>query len=118
VTHARTDAGSTTARDRGLLDGTPRVQLSLDLQTLDDALPPADIAVRAGSVPAYANGQRYLSKNGREREGYSDPDASWGHRGLDRVRLHADLTILAKLSALSRGNAPCRSMSRPARHDR
>lgn len=32
----------------GLFDGTPRVQISLDLQTLDDALPVADIAVRAG----------------------------------------------------------------------
>lgn len=31
-----------------LLDGTPKVQLSLDLQTLADALPTADIAVRAG----------------------------------------------------------------------
>jgi 3-hexulose-6-phosphate synthase len=31
-----------------LLDGTPRVQLSLDLQTLADALPTAEIAVRAG----------------------------------------------------------------------
>ncbi len=31
-----------------LLDGTPRVQLSLDLQTLADAMPTAEIAVRAG----------------------------------------------------------------------
>jgi 3-hexulose-6-phosphate synthase/6-phospho-3-hexuloisomerase len=31
-----------------LLDGTPKVQLSLDLQTMADALPTADIAVRAG----------------------------------------------------------------------
>ncbi len=31
-----------------LLDGTPKVQLSLDLQTLADALPTAEIAVRAG----------------------------------------------------------------------
>jgi 3-hexulose-6-phosphate synthase/6-phospho-3-hexuloisomerase len=31
-----------------LLDGTPRVQLSLDLQTMADALPTAEIAVKAG----------------------------------------------------------------------
>ncbi len=31
-----------------LLDGKPKVQLSLDLQTLADALPTAEIAVRAG----------------------------------------------------------------------
>ena len=31
-----------------LLDGTPRVQISLDLQTLADALPTAEVAVRAG----------------------------------------------------------------------
>ena len=30
------------------LDGGPRVQISLDLQTLEDALPTAEIAVRAG----------------------------------------------------------------------
>jgi 3-hexulose-6-phosphate synthase len=30
------------------LDGSPQVQLSLDLQTMADALPTADIAVRAG----------------------------------------------------------------------
>ncbi|HYE99950.1 MAG TPA: orotidine 5'-phosphate decarboxylase / HUMPS family protein, partial [Planctomycetota bacterium] len=31
-----------------LFDGKPRVQLSLDLQTLQDALPTAEIAVKAG----------------------------------------------------------------------
>ena len=31
-----------------LLDGSPKVQLSLDLQTMADALPTAEIAVRAG----------------------------------------------------------------------
>ncbi|HEY7501309.1 MAG TPA: orotidine 5'-phosphate decarboxylase / HUMPS family protein [Vicinamibacterales bacterium] len=33
---------------QSLLDGGPKVQLSLDLQTMADALPTADIAVRAG----------------------------------------------------------------------
>jgi Transposase domain (DUF772) len=41
-----------------------------------------DIAIDGSSLPAYANGQRFKSKGGRERkpEEYSDPDASWGHR--------------------------------------
>jgi Transposase DDE domain len=46
----------------------------------------------------YGNGQRLLSKNGPERERYSDEDASWGHRsavstrrggGFYGFRLHA-----------------------------
>ena len=57
-----------------------------------------DVAVDASDLPAYANGQRFLSKNGPERERYSDPDASWGHRsaistrkggGFYGYRLHA-----------------------------
>jgi hypothetical protein len=41
-----------------------------------------NIAIDGSDLPAYANGQRYVSKNGRERAAseYSDPDASWGHR--------------------------------------
>jgi hypothetical protein len=39
-----------------------------------------NIAIDASDMPAYANGQRFVSKNGPERERYSDPDASWGHR--------------------------------------
>ena len=45
-----------------------------------------DIAVDASDLPAYANGQRYLSKGGPERERYSDPDASWGHRSAISTR--------------------------------
>jgi len=57
-----------------------------------------DVAIDASDLPAYANGQRLLSKNGPERERYSDPDASWGHRsavstrrggGFYGYRLHA-----------------------------
>jgi hypothetical protein len=57
-----------------------------------------DLAIDASDMPAYANGQRYLSKNGPERERYSDLDASWGHRsavstrkggGFYGYRLHA-----------------------------
>jgi hypothetical protein len=45
-----------------------------------------DLAIDASDMPAYANGQRYLSKNGPLRERYSDPDASWGHRSAVSTR--------------------------------
>ncbi len=45
-----------------------------------------DIAIDASDLPAYANGQRFLSKNGPERERYSDPGASWGHRSAVSTR--------------------------------
>ncbi len=45
-----------------------------------------DLAIDASDLPAYANGQRYLSKNGPERERFSDPDASWGHRSAISTR--------------------------------
>lgn len=45
-----------------------------------------DLAIDASDMPAYANGQRYLSKGGRERERFSDPDASWGHRSAVSTR--------------------------------
>jgi hypothetical protein len=45
-----------------------------------------DVAVDASDLPAYANGQRYVSKGGRERERFADPDASWGHRSAVSTR--------------------------------
>ena len=45
-----------------------------------------DLAIDASDLPAYANGQRYLSKHGPERKRYSDPDASWGHRSAVSTR--------------------------------
>ncbi len=59
-----------------------------------------NVAIDASDMPAYANGQRFVSKGGRERDikEYSDPDASWGHRsavstrkggGFYGYRLHA-----------------------------
>lgn len=45
-----------------------------------------DVAIDASDLPAYANGQRYLSKNGPLRERFSDPDASWGHRSAVSTR--------------------------------
>jgi hypothetical protein len=45
-----------------------------------------DVAIDASDMPAYANGQRFTSKGGPERETYSDPDASWGHRSAVSTR--------------------------------
>jgi Transposase DDE domain len=45
-----------------------------------------DVAIDASDMAAYANGQRYVSKGGRERERFSDADASWGHRSAISTR--------------------------------
>ena len=45
-----------------------------------------DVAIDASDLPAYANGQRYVSKGGKLRERFSDPDASWGHRSAVSTR--------------------------------
>ena len=45
-----------------------------------------DVAIDASDMPAYANGQRFVSKGGREREKFSDSDASWGHRSAVSTR--------------------------------
>jgi transposase, IS5 family len=45
-----------------------------------------NIAIDASDIPAYANGQRFVSKNGPERKRFSDPDASWGHRSAVSTR--------------------------------
>jgi transposase len=47
-----------------------------------------DVSIDASDLPAYANGQRFASKGGRERQDseFSDPDASWGHRSAVSTR--------------------------------
>lgn len=47
-----------------------------------------DVSIDASDLPAYANGQRYVSKGGpgRALEEYSDADASWGHRSAVSTR--------------------------------
>lgn len=47
-----------------------------------------NIAIDGSDLPAYANGQRYVKRGGRERapEEYSDKDASWGHRSAVSTR--------------------------------
>lgn len=59
--------------------------ISAALQT---ALPEygRNVAIDASDLPAYANGQRYVYNNGPERERFSDPDASWGHRSAVSTR--------------------------------
>jgi Transposase DDE domain len=82
--------------NKPLLDAT----LDRVAASLRDRMPDMgrDVAVDASDMPAYGNGQRFLSKNGPERERYADPDASWGHRsaistrkggGFYGYRLHA-----------------------------
>jgi Transposase DDE domain len=45
-----------------------------------------DVAIDASDIPAFANGQRYVYNGGPERERFSDPDASWGHRSAVSTR--------------------------------
>ncbi len=49
-----------------------------------------NIAIDGSDMPAYANGQRFVSKGGRERADseFSDQDASWGHRSAVSTRSH------------------------------
>jgi transposase len=102
----------------------PLLDLALDRITsaLRTELPEygTDVAIDASDIPAFANGQRYVSKGGRERERFSDPDASWGHRsavstrkggGFYGFKLHAavcartDLPIAWEVSTARRNEA-------------
>jgi hypothetical protein len=62
--------------------------LSRVVASLSERLPEygVDVAIDASDLPAYANGQRYVSNGGAERERFSDPDASWGHRSAISTR--------------------------------
>jgi hypothetical protein len=66
-----------------LADCLDRVTASLRAELPDYG---HDLAIDASDLPAYANGQRFLSKNGPERERFSDPEASWGHRSAVSTR--------------------------------
>lgn len=91
-------------RHKPLLDATlARVTAALSAELPEYG---RDVAIDASDLPAYANGQRFLSKNGPERERYSDPDASWGHRsavstrkggGFYGYRLHAAVCAVTGL---------------------
>ena len=58
------------------------------LSSLHDEMPEMGqtVAIDGSDLPAYANGQRFLSRGGPERRVYSDPDASWGHRSAISTR--------------------------------
>lgn len=45
-----------------------------------------DVAIDASDIPAWGNGHRTVYDGGPERERYSDPDASWGHRSAVGTR--------------------------------
>ena len=45
-----------------------------------------DVAIDSTDLAAYANGQKYRYRGGPERESFSDPDASWGHRSAVSTR--------------------------------
>jgi hypothetical protein len=44
------------------------------------------VAIDGSDLPAYANGQRYVSRGGALRKRFSDPDATWGHRSSISTR--------------------------------
>ena len=69
---------------KGALDAC----ISAVLASLRDTPPEfgENIAIDGSDLPAYANGQRFVSKGGKLRERYSDPDASWGHRSAISTR--------------------------------
>jgi hypothetical protein len=47
----------------------------------------ATVAIDGSDLPAYANGQRYVSAKSKiERKRFADPDATWGHRSSISTR--------------------------------
>jgi hypothetical protein len=75
----------------------------------------ANVAIDGSDMPAYANGPRFVSKGGRERERFSDPDASWGHRSAVSVRKARRLLRLqARHGGLHR-HGPAAGVERPHR---
>ena len=74
-----------------------------------------DVAIDASDLAAFANGQRFVSQHGPERERYSDPDASWGHRsaistrkggGFYGYKIHAAVCTATDLPLAGRDSAP------------
>lgn len=76
-----------------------------------------DVAIDASDLRAYANGQRYVSKGGKERERFSDPDASWGHRSAISTRSGGGFYgYKIDLLACTRTGLPIAWQTRSARH--
>ena len=73
-----------------LRENRPLLEAALDrvAASLRDRMPGMgqNVAIDASDLPAYGNGQRFAYNGGPERERYSDPDASWGHRSAVSTR--------------------------------
>lgn len=87
----------------------------------------ANLAIDGSDLPAWANGHRDLP-NGKPREKYADPDASWGHRsaistrkggGFYGYKVHAavctktDLPLAWHVRPATRSTSTCRPCSTP-----
>jgi hypothetical protein len=76
-----------------------------------------DVAIDASDLPAFANGQRYVRDGGPERERYSDPDASWGHRSAVSTRKGGGFYgYKIDLAVCTRTGLPLAWQTRTARH--
>jgi hypothetical protein len=76
-----------------------------------------DVAIDASDLPAFANGMRYVSKGGKLRERFSDPDASWGHRSAVSTRKGGGFYgYKIDLAVCTRTGLPLVWQTRTARH--
>lgn len=76
-----------------------------------------DVAIDASDLPAWANGQRYVSNGGKERERFSDPDASWGHRSAVSTRKGGGFYgYKIDMAVCTRTGLPMAWQTRTARH--
>jgi Transposase DDE domain len=76
-----------------------------------------DVAIDATDLPAFANGMRRVSFNGPEREHFSDPDASWGHRSAVSTRKGGGFYgYKLQLAACTRTGLPLAWRVESARH--
>ena len=76
-----------------------------------------DVAIDASDLPAFANGQRYVRNGGPERERFSDPDASWGHRSAVSTRKGGGFYgYKIDLAVCTRTGLPLAWQTRTARH--
>jgi Transposase DDE domain len=76
-----------------------------------------DVAIDASDIPAHGNGQRYVYQGGPERERYSDPDASWGHRSAVSTRSAGGFYgYKIDLAVCTRTGLPLAWQTRSARH--
>jgi hypothetical protein len=76
-----------------------------------------DVAIDASDLPAWGNGHRTVYDGGPERERFSDPDASWGHRSAVGTRAAGSFYgFKIDLCACTRTGLPVAWQTRSARH--